>query len=277
MFASGRFVAAFIALFATTAVSRAAAAMADDIFTGTLKIERGKAILYRCDAAKNRYLLIDRRADETRALTEYAAPVGAVFDVIGKADDDGSETTLTVTEISARIPRPLCHMIDIDAMFAQAAAQPVDPYEKFDLVALLECRSDADTAARFRNWLNLDPKVLATAALTMVSSRNFTAEYRIDAPITVFGHKTTTLALHPDGFLGVFGDIAPERMAQDVGAVPMLAANPFIAQKIIQAPHETGVMPGEVAVRVLSVTSRQGLPGKTVAGCLYLLIKNGGL
>lgn len=277
MFSIRNFVAAFVGLFAAMASSCALAAATDDLFTGTLTIEQGKSILTRCDAAENRYMLIDRRADRTRVLSEYAAPAGEVFDVIGTADDAREATTLTVHGITKRTPRPICHMIDIEEMFEPAKAQPVDPLEKVDLVALIECRSDADTAARFRNWLDLSPKVLATAGLKRVSSRNFVAEYRMDAPLKVFGHPTMTLALHPDGFLAVLGDITPQTLAQDLGAKPMLSTNPFIAQKVIETPAGRGAMPGEVAVRLLTVTSREGLAGKAIAGCLYLATNKGGL
>lgn len=276
MFLIRSFVAAFVALFAIMATPSAIAATTDDLFTGTLTIEQGKAILARCDAAGNRYVLIDGRTDQARALTRYAAPAGEVFDVIGTADDAGGFTTLTVHEITMRTPRPICHLVDIDAMFAPAQAQPVDQHEKFDLVALIECRSDSDTAVRFRNWLDLKPEVLATAGLKRVSSRNFTAEFRMDASLKIFGHATTTLALHPDGFLAVFGDVSPQALAESLGAKPMLSTNPFIAQKVIETANAQGAVPGEIALRVLTVTSRNGLLGKAIAGCLYLSTKNAG-
>jgi hypothetical protein len=271
------FVAAYVALFAMIAISSAVAATTDDLFTGTLTIERGTPILARCDAAGNRYVLIDHRTDKALSFNGYAASAGAVFDVIGTADDDGDVNTLTVHEIAMRTPRPICHAVDIDALFASAATQPVDRHEKFDLVALLECRSDAETAARFRNWLDLEPAVLAVAGLSRVASRNLIAEYKMDTPLRVFGHPTTTLTLHPDGFLAVLGDISPQTLARDLGAQPMLSTNPFIAQKIIETPAGRGAMPGEIAVRLLTVTSRKGLPRKAIAGCLYLSTKSGGL
>jgi hypothetical protein len=269
-----RRVSAFVAIFSVLAVSSAALATSDDLFTGTVTNEQGKPILTRCDAAENRYTLIDQRENRTKALSEFAVPEGAVFDVIGAAEGDADVTTLTVHDISVRTPRPICHMTDIDALFASAAEQPVDPNEKFDLAAMIECRSDADTAARFRNWLGLEPKVLAAAGLSKVVSRNFIAEYHIDAPLRVFGHSTTTLALHPDGFLAVLSDISPQSLARDLGAQPMLSANPFIAQKIVEPPAGKATSPAEGAIRTLTVTSREGLPQKAVAGCLYLSAEN---
>ena len=143
MFAFTRRVAAFVALFTLAMMpGAAAAATTDDLFTGTLAIERGNVILNRCDAAENRYLLIDHRGDRTGSLATYAAPVGEVFDVIGTATDQDGAIMLTVSALTRRTPRPLCHLADIDAMFADAAAPTIDPAEKFDLPALIECRSD---------------------------------------------------------------------------------------------------------------------------------------
>lgn len=277
MFAFHRLVAAFLTLIYMGAIPLAAAATTDDLFTGTLTVEQGEVILSRCDAAENHYRLIDLRRDKTRPLTSFATPVGGVFDVFGTAKDDGGSTTLTVSELSKRTPRPLCHLADIDAMFAEAAAPKVDPAEKFDLPALLECRSDHETAARFRAWLDSAPVRLATAGLKKRPGRNFIAEYGIDPPIRVFGHPTTTLALHPDGFLAIFGDITPQALADELGAKTMLGGEPFIAQKIIQIPDRSDASPGEIAVKSVSVSSREGLRGQAIAGCLYQSTKYGGL
>ena len=276
MFVFIRSVSNIVALLAAAALGgEVSAAMTDDLFTGTLAVEQGQAIFTRCDAAENRYVLIDYRTDKERALTGYAAPVGEVFDIIGTADDAGSVTTLMVREITARKSRPVCHLIDIDAMFAPAEAQPIDPLEKFDLAALLECRSDADSAARFRKWLALDPKTLGSAGLNRVTGQNFMAEYLTEALVQILGHPTETLALHPDGFLAVFDDIAPQELARDLGAKPMLSTDPFIAQKVIETSAGPSPSANPNAVRVLTVMSREGLPGKAVAGCLYFSVQNG--
>lgn len=253
------------------------AASTDDLFTGTLSIEQGKAILTRCDAAANRYQLIDQRTDKPRSLSAYAIPQGDVVDVIGTANDSGGVTSLTVTDIKTRIPRPLCHMDEVEAMFAEATVQPVDPNEKFDLPALLECRSDIATAARFRAWLDLRPKRLADAGLIKVATRNFLAEYRTATPLTVFGHKTSILALHPDGVLTVLNDVTPQALARALDASAMLSHDPFIAQKVIETSPGAHAKPGAIAVRMVTVTSRENLPGKAVAGCLYLSTGAGNL
>jgi hypothetical protein len=252
-------------------------ASTDDLFTGTLSIEQGNAILTRCDAAANRYRLIDQRISKPRSLLAYAIPQGDVVDVIGTANDSSGVSTLAVTDITTQIPRPLCHLDEVEAMFAEAAAQPVDPNETFDIPALLECRSDIATAARFRNWLYLGPKRLAAAGLFKVTSRNFLAEYRTAAPLTVFGHKTSILALHPDGVLTVLNDVSSKALARALNAPAMLSHDPFIAQKVIETSPGADVKPGAIAVRMQTVTSRDNLPGKAVAGCLYLSTGAGNL
>ena len=264
------FVAASLALCAISGTPVAAGVPNDDVFTGTLTVENGKPVLTRCDAASNRYALIDERVAKSPPLANYADSNGHVFDVVGTAEDKDGGTTLTVHAMTVRKPRPICHLSEIDAMFTAAAERPPQPAAPRDLVALLECRSDAATVTRVRDWLRLKPAVLATAGLIKVPTRKFSAEYRMARPISVFGHMTTTLALHPDGFLAVFGDVKPQALAQRLGAKTMLAANPFIAQKIIEPAVEPDAASGSIATRVLVVTTREGLPGKTVAGCLYL-------
>jgi hypothetical protein len=249
------FVTVLTALCAVAALSFVVASPTDDVFTGTLSVEQGEPVLTRCDAVGNRYVLIDRRNDQSRPLPGAGDDV---YDVIGMASDDAGAITLTVQALTARYPRPMCHLAEVEAMLAPAAPDPVDPDEKFDLAALIECRADAAAAARFRNWLQLGPEVVAAASLTRVAGHNFVAEYRIGAPVKVFGHPTT-----------------PQVLAQDLGATPMLSTDPFIAHKIMETPAAPGSMSGEVAARVQVVTSRDGLEGKAVAGCLYLSTREG--
>lgn len=158
-----------------------------------------------------------------------------------------------------------------------AAPPPVDPAERYDLAALLECRSEVATASRFRNWLMLDPKTLAAAGLIKVKGHDFPVEYRTSVPLTIFGHRTSVLALHPDGVLTVLDDITPQALAKALNVPAMLSADPFIAQRVIETSPGPNAKPGAIAVRMLVVTSRDGLAGKAVAGCLYLSTGNGGL
>lgn len=264
-----------------TAACRAAAAPTDDQFTGTLSIEQGRPVLTRCDAVGNRYRLVDRRADTSRPLSAFVTPRDDVFDVIGTAaataDEQGDVTTLTVEDISARNPRPMCHLDEVDAMFAADAPQRVEPAERFDVVALLECRSEVATADRFRSWLMLDPATLAAAGLTKVKGHDFLAEFRLATPLTVFGHSTSVLALHPSGVLTVLADVTPQALAKTLNVPTMLRADPFIAQRVIATSPGPNAKPGAIAARVLVVTSRDGLAGKAVAGCLYYSTGNGSL
>lgn len=277
MFVTRFLVAAFVAFGAMTASVAAIAAPTDDLFTGTLSIEQGEPILTRCDAAANRYRLIDRRADTSHPLSAYASPRDGVFDVIGTVNEKGGVITLTVEDISLRTPRPMCHLEEVDAMFADDAPEPVDPAERFDLAALLECRSEVATADRFRNWLTLDPTILSAAGLTKVKGHDFLAEFRLAAPLTIFGHSTSMLALHPSGVLTVLADVTPQALAKTLDVPTMLNSDLFIAQRVIETSPGPTAKPGAIAARVLTVMSRDGLAGKAVAGCLYYSTGNGGL
>ena len=277
MFTSLPLVVAFLFASAMASACRAAAAPTDDLFMGTLAMEQGQPVLTRCDAVANRYRLLDRRADKSRPLSAFATPRDDVFDVIGTVSEQGNVTTLTVEDISARTPRPMCHLDEVDAMFADDAPQRVDPAERYDLAALLECRSEVATADRFRNWLMLDPATLAAAGLTRVKGHAFLAEFRLATPLTVFGHQTSVLALHPSGVLTVLADVTPQALAKTLDVPTMLGGDPFIAQRVIATSPGPTAKPGAIAARVLVVTSREGLAGKAVAGCLYYSTGNGGL
>lgn len=270
-----RFGAALLMLHTSAAFAEAPAI---DLFTGTVSIDQGRPVLNRCDAVGNRYTLIDERADATHALPEYARSGSDVFDVVGSADETGGASTLTVREITKRVPRPLCHIAEIDAMVASAPVQKTNTDEPFDLAALLECRSDPATADRFGHWLESNAETLATASLTRVPSHDFLAEFRAAKPFRVFGHMTTTLARHPDGFMAVLKDITPQALAQQIGATTMLSGEPFIAQKLLDTPPANEAARQHVPViRMQIVTSRPDLPGKAIAGCLYISTEDRGL
>ena len=147
--------------------------------------------------------------------------------------------------------------------------QLVDPAERFDLAALLECRSEVATADRFRNWFMLDPAILAAAGLTKVKGHAFLAEFRLATPLAVFGHRTSVLALHPSGVLTVLADVTPQALAKTLNVPTMLYSDLFIAQRVIATSPGANARPGAIAARALVVTSRNGLAGKGVAGCHY--------
>lgn len=98
----------------------AAEPLSTDLFTGTLSVDQGKPVLTRCDAVGNRYALIDSRVGANHPLSDYAQSDGDVFDVIGVADQSGRATTLTVRTIKKRVPRPLCHLDEIESMSGPA-------------------------------------------------------------------------------------------------------------------------------------------------------------
>jgi hypothetical protein len=93
----------------------AGTAQAQDIFIGTVGIERGQLVLTRCDLVENRYVLKDGAPEKPVAalaarLATLKAPVQA--EVIGEYEADGDGNALRVIDIQNVQPGQSCHLLD---------------------------------------------------------------------------------------------------------------------------------------------------------------------
>jgi hypothetical protein len=84
----------------------------DDVFIGTLAMEKGEAILTRCDLASTRYVLRD--AASSRAVAAYRKTgVPGYVEVMGSVDDASGDLVLTVSAFAEQVPGRSCHLLDV--------------------------------------------------------------------------------------------------------------------------------------------------------------------
>ena len=93
----------------------AATARAQDLYIGTVKVERDAIVLTRCDLVENRYVLKDGAPEAPVAalrarLATLKAPVYA--EVIGEYEEDGEGNALRVLEIQGVEADKSCHLLD---------------------------------------------------------------------------------------------------------------------------------------------------------------------
>ncbi|EJL34363.1 hypothetical protein PMI01_01664 [Caulobacter sp. AP07] len=93
----------------------AATAQAQDLYIGTVKVERDQVVLTRCDLVENRYVLKDSAPEEPVAalaarLATLKAPVYA--EVIGEYEEDGDGNALRVIDIQNVQADKSCHLLD---------------------------------------------------------------------------------------------------------------------------------------------------------------------
>jgi len=112
---------ALVALCALAVAAAAAPAAAQDLYIGTVDVQKDQVILTRCDLAQNRYVLRDREgegeADKPVAklrerLKTLKAPVYAevIGDYVEVQGEDGNG--LDVIELENVTPAKSCHLLD---------------------------------------------------------------------------------------------------------------------------------------------------------------------
>lgn len=142
-----------------------------------------------------------------------------------------------------------------------------------DLVALIECRADVPDYTGFALWLGGEPGAAGTLGWKEVSSGNpFLRQYRLPAPLHVFGHETTAIVFTATGPMAVLDGVAAPELARKL-AVPATISTPdkFLGEKVVV--DETEVADGttfatHIALNVSTVDSH---PGEVLAGCSYAI------
>jgi hypothetical protein len=108
---------AFSALAAVFTLS-SAAAQAQDLYIGTVSVEKGQVLLTRCDLARNRYSLRDRKAEREKPVAELRerlktlkAPV--YVEIFGQYAELGADNALDVIALENVTAGKSCHLTDV--------------------------------------------------------------------------------------------------------------------------------------------------------------------
>ncbi len=160
---------------------------------------------------------------------------------------------------------------------AEARAENVvdgfDP-ETVDVADVIQCKISAPHYVGFimaftldgepgswdkRGWKKVDPK---NAWLT---------QYRLPAPINVFGYKTDNVVFTNSGMLAVLDIAEPHAIAAQNGVEIWPAATRYMGEKILEEKEavesELGMkIKTKISLNISTVTSH---PGKTLIGCSY--------
>ena len=151
-----------------------------------------------------------------------------------------------------------------------AAPAPV----QLDLPALIECRqrvADYDAVAP----VVADPLKAVANGLQPLEQRNqFMAEFRLASPITVFGQRAEFITVSGASIMAILDVADPRPLAKRLKLEDGVD-NPgkFMAGREVAARDVTDPRTGEPMIEsiILSVSTVQSHPGKTLAGCTYSL------
>ncbi|MFB2567198.1 hypothetical protein [Rhizobium sp. IMFF44] len=156
---------------------------------------------------------------------------------------------------------------------AQTAEQ--DP-SKIDLAKLIECKTyDVAGYYDFAMWLAGPDSATAMRQLgltEMPSSNRFLQEFKLSAPVTVFGRQTNEIVFTSSGLLAVLDEPDPHPLAKSLGVTATIdRPNKFLGDKEVSSSKEQHgyaypPLPMRISLRVFTVDN---LPGKTLAGCSY--------
>ena len=147
-----------------------------------------------------------------------------------------------------------------------------------DMAKLIECKTYAPpqyNALAF--WLSEDDgrAAMDRFGLTEVKSGNpMLRTFALKAPLAVFGRQTRRIAFASSGPLAILDEADPHPLAHELGVVPAVdVPGKFLGEREIAVSSErdakTGmVFKSRVALNVSTVISH---PGKTLAGCSYVI------
>jgi hypothetical protein len=104
------------------------------------------------------------------------------------------------------------------------------------------------------------------------SDNPFLREFQLSTPVTVFGRRTNRIVFTSTGPLAVFDEANPLPLAKQLGVTASIdQPNKFLGEKVIlshkdQQANSDTVLETRI---LLSVSTVDTHPGKTLAGCSY--------
>lgn len=151
-----------------------------------------------------------------------------------------------------------------------AAAQDARP----DLAALIECRGDLGQLTALAPLLEDPLKAVAQGWQPLPQTNMFMSEYRLLAPIRVFGHDTQHVAFSGGGVVAVLDLPDPRPLAKQLAletAIDTPAKAMFGKEVRSQKTLDPDSGKALIDSAVLNVSNVSSHPGKTLAGCSYSL------
>jgi len=157
---------------------------------------------------------------------------------------------------------------------AAAPAKAGDTAPRLDLAALIECRqrvADHDAVAP----VVADPlKAVANGMQPLPPTNPFMSEFRLAAPLTVFGQSTEYVAVSGASIMAILDVADPRPMAKALALEDGVdTPEKFMAGREVVSRDVTDPRTGEPMIEsiILSLSTVKTHPGKTLAGCTYSL------
>ena len=143
-----------------------------------------------------------------------------------------------------------------------------------DLPALIECRQGVAEHAALAPLLADPLKAVGNGLQPLPQTNAFMSEFRLAAPITVFGSSTDRIAVAGASIMAVLDLADPRPLARRLALETGYDQDgKFMAGRELVSRDVADPKTGEAQIEsiILSVSTVASHPGKTLAGCTYSL------
>ena len=156
---------------------------------------------------------------------------------------------------------------------AAAAEEKLDP-AKIDLAALIECRQQLSDFHYLAPALSKPLQAVTLGWRPLPQANLFMTEFRLNTPISVFGHASDHIAFTGDSIIAILDLADPRPLARQLEletAVDTPAKAMF--GKELRSHEQRDEASGITLVDsvILNVSNVSSHPGKTLVGCSYIM------
>ena len=143
-----------------------------------------------------------------------------------------------------------------------------------DLSALIECRLGHADFMAYMPVLQDPLKAVSLGWRPLPQSNPFMVEYRLNAPVTVFGRSSDHIAFAGEGVVAVLDLPDPRVLARElqletaIDTPQKVLAGKEARATVLDGPDGS---PGWVETAVITASNVDSHPGQTLAGCSYSL------
>lgn len=155
-----------------------------------------------------------------------------------------------------------------------ADAQETAPAAKPDLAALIECRGRIDQFMALAPALQDPLQAVAQGWQPLPQANMFMTEFRLAAPIRVFGHESDHIAFAGESVMAILDLPDPRPLARELEletAIDTPDKAMFGKELHSEERHDAGSGGTVIESVVLNVSNVASHPGKTLVGCSYSL------
>lgn len=162
----------------------------------------------------------------------------------------------------------LLRMGSLGASLSIALASPAHAQAP-DIAAFAECRATPLDFRTFAFSMVEDPNA---HGLSPIEGDNpFLSEFRLPAPVSVFGHAADRIALTSDGILAVLPDVDADALARAQGIADQAPGAKVLGDKLLSETVEKDEdgRPFATTRILLNVSTVDTHPGAALIGCSY--------